>query len=168
MRFPLGQKGEKVSVFLQNYATILGNAGSSPSIHKPSGQRGVEIRKDLIRIPSISAPSTVIDFGQIDISLNSDILAFGGPISIRHVSSVAPFTATYSNEIELTNVDDNSKVPVEIALLEGSKNGPVLGNTFDIKKDTDIYVRATLPASSSYQKTLGTYTGNVTINLKMN
>lgn len=89
-------------------------------------------------------------------------------MSITNVSNLVSFTANYSDKVDLTNITDNSKVPVDINLVEGSQNGPILGNTFDITTDTDLYLKATLPGSSIYNKTLGTYTGSVTINLSTN
>ena len=127
----------------------------------------IPIGMTLITIPSISMVSSSIDFGKLNTDSNSDKIAYGMMRIENNESKTTSFTATYPTTINLTNITDSTTVPMNIDLV-GEPGGSSLGNNFQITGNKIIYTKATLPGSSIYNKSIGTYTGSVTISISTN
>lgn len=130
----------------------------------------LKTRVKLITIPNISITDGTIDFGKLETTSNTAKTAYGR-IRITNNNNSNIFTISYPTAVNLTNAADNSKVPMNIDILNGSETGASVGNSLTLPAGTttkELYVKATLPGSSIYNKSLGTYSGTVKVDVSVN
>ena len=155
------------STFLSGYFELEMNHLSP---YKSNLLMRVPIYIKLITVPNIQVISQNINFGKLDTGINSDKVAYGA-FQINQNNANNNFSINYPTTTNLINTTDGTSVPMNIDMLYGSVSGPSVGNNFNVPSSTNslnLYLKATLPGSSIYNKSSGTYTGSVTVNVILN